>query len=323
MKNFSFLFVLITIVCFSCKKSDDPAPAAPRGKVYAGSQLDNAYPIINLPMDKPLDMAMDEAGNLYVADWRNNLIAKISTDSTVSVVAYLNYGIPSGLTVDASGNVYVADQGSHTILKITPEGAKTTVAGTGSPGFENGMGPDASFNKPADVAVDADGNLYVTDTENHVIRKITPEGEVTTYAGSGVGGATDGTLTEATFAIPWGITIDAAGTLYVTDPASNKVRKITSTAVTNVIDEQKVGVNTFGSPYAIAVDAAGNLFVTDTYEWVIRKIDTQGHPSIFFGTERFKSGVIGLLTESFGIAVTESYVFASDYRLNRIVRVKR
>ncbi len=141
----------------------------------------------------------------------------------------VQFAQPYNVAVDEEGNVYVADTNNHRIRKITSAGETTTLAG-GTQGDANGTGGDAQFNYPYGVTVGADGNIYVADTHNHQVRKITPQGVVTTFAGS-TGGYNDATGTDAQFYYPTGITGDKNGNLYVADKDNNKIRKITSAGV--------------------------------------------------------------------------------------------
>jgi DNA-binding beta-propeller fold protein YncE len=143
------------------------------------------------------------------------------------------YSRAFGVETDKQGNVYVADAGNSRICKVSSEGIAITIAGAASAqnfpivGHSNGTGTSASFNHPKGVAVDAAGNVYVADTDNNLIRKITPAGVVTTVAGTGVNGSTDGDGTTATFNRPSGLTVNAAGTIiYVADTGNNLIRKI-------------------------------------------------------------------------------------------------
>jgi sugar lactone lactonase YvrE len=189
--------------------------------------------------DETAGLAFDKAGNLYVADTGNNLIRKISPKGEVTTFAgsgeagYANgtgreaeFNEPGFLAFDKAGNLYVADSGNHRIQKISPKGEVTTFAGSGEEGYANGTGTEAQFNKPLGLAFDRAGNLYVADAGNNRIRKISPKGEVTTFAGSGEAGYANGTGVEAQFAWPVGLAFDKAGNLYVADSGINRIRKI-------------------------------------------------------------------------------------------------
>ncbi len=181
----------------------------------------------NAQFNYPYDVAVDAAGNLYVADQDNYSIRKITSTGQVSTLASTTSTNtrPAGVTADKDGNVYVADYKNHRILKITSTGTVTTLAGSGVAGGANGTGTAAQFNKPSGIAVDKDGNVYVADYDNHRIRKITPAGVVSTLAGSSYGFA-DGTGNTARFYAPAGITVDASGNLYVADQYNHRIRKI-------------------------------------------------------------------------------------------------
>lgn len=189
----------------------------------------------------PAGVAVDASGNVYVADHGNNLIRKITPSGVVTTLAgsgssgaangtgtAASFSGPFGVSVDSSGNVYVADTGNNLIRLITPTGVVSTLAGSGATGSANGTGAVASFSSPQGVSVDSSGNVYVGDTYNNQIRKITPAGVVTAYAGvaSSTTGYTDGPAATATFADPMGVAVSSTGTVYTADSGSNKVRKI-------------------------------------------------------------------------------------------------
>ncbi|WP_333598949.1 T9SS type A sorting domain-containing protein [Flavobacterium sp.] len=187
----------------------------------------------------PAGMAIDAYDNLYIAEYGNNKIRKITPDGTVSTfagigtagsaegdVATAQFNGPTGVCLDSFGNVFVADYYNNKIRKIDTSGNVTTWAGTGSIGSADGLGTNASFYYPAIVAVDANNNLFVTDEENNKIRKIDTAGNVTTFAGTGTAGATDGPADSAEFNTPTGVAVDGTQIVYVCDYANNKIRKI-------------------------------------------------------------------------------------------------
>ena len=189
---------------------------------------------------EPAGVAVDCAGNVYVADTDNYTIRKITPTGVVTTLAGLagvsgsadgtnsaaRFGFPSGVAVDSAGNVYVADTYNSTIRKITSAGAVTTLAGlAGSGGSADGTNSAAQFDDPTGVAVDSAGNVYVADSFNHTIRKITQAGGVTTLAGlAGSAGIADGTNSAARFYSPKGVAVDSAGNVYVADSDNNTIR---------------------------------------------------------------------------------------------------
>jgi sugar lactone lactonase YvrE len=194
-----------------------------------------------------------------------------------------SFNAPGGIATDAAGNVFVADTGNNTIRMITSAGVVSTLAGTaGSYGSADASGPLASFKSPGGVATDAAGNVYVADTVNSTIRKITPAGAVSTLAGApGVLGSADGQGSLASFRNPLGVAVDGAGNVYVADTGNNTIRMITSgglvstlagTAGTLGSADGTGAAARFAGPAAVAVDASGNIIVADYYNNTIRKI---------------------------------------------------
>ena len=195
---------------------------------------------IEASFNKPWGIAVDSEGTVYVAEYGNNLIRKISPAGVVTTLAgsgdegsddgtgaNATFKALSGMTVDSAGNLYVVDNANGLIRKITAEGVVTTLAGSGTFGSDDGTGTSASFGIPIGVAVDSAGNVYVADNGNNMIRKITPAGVVTTLAGSRTRGSNDGDGTDATFYSPFGVAVDSQGTLYVADTYNYLIRKIT------------------------------------------------------------------------------------------------
>lgn len=176
--------------------------------------------------DGPQGVAIDAKGNLYVGDGGHRSIRKVSATGDVSTFAVGSFGYPVGVAVDAAGNVYVADLLLQAIRKINPDGVVTTLAGS-TAGFADGMGTEAKFSSPTGVAVDKNGNVYVADQGNHCIRIITPSGNVSTLAGNGSAGYTDGTGRMARFRLPYAVALDRQGNVYVSDQGNHRIRKIT------------------------------------------------------------------------------------------------
>ena len=282
-----------------------PAPApAPTMVTFAGQPGIKGYsdgPALQALFRLPNNVAVDQAGNVYVADTPNNVIRKITPAGVVSTVAGLfhNHGnadgtgtnarfwAPFGITLDPVGNIYVADTGNNTIRKIAPDGIVTTIAGlAGQAGTNDGVGSLARFRNPWGIAADNTGNVYVADMSNNTIRKITPDGRVHTFAGqAGMAGNSDGFGEGARFNNPFGVAVDSVGNVYVSDTANNAIRKITvGRVVTTLAGLPGYPGNTDGSgpdarfwgPQGLTVDSAGNIYVADTGNNLIRKITPMG-----------------------------------------------
>jgi serine/threonine protein kinase/sugar lactone lactonase YvrE len=237
----------------------------------------------------PFGIALDNAGDIFVADTGNNTIRKISPAGIVTTIAGLagqagsddgvgsaaRFRNPWDVAVDNTGNVYVADMSNDTIRKITPDGRVHTFAGqAGMTGNTDGWGNSARFNNPFGVAVDSSGNVYVSDTANNSIRKITVGRVVTTLAGApGNAGKIDGNGGDARLWSPQGLTVDSAGNIYVADTGNNTIRKITPMGVVTTIDlSADTDKTPLNGPGGVAVDSNGNLYVADTNDHCIRKI---------------------------------------------------
>jgi sugar lactone lactonase YvrE len=263
--------------------------------------------------NSPSGVTVDRDGNVYVADTGNGFIRKITPDREVITVAggapqydgpdgrgrEVRFGSIRGLAADAEGNVVIADAGYHSVRKLSRDGAVTTVAGTRSlpVGHADGDAAQARFNSPAGLALDGQGNVYIADTGNQVIRKLTPAGLVTTVAGSpGASGNVDGNGSAARFSAPTGIALDSAGNIYVSDQGTHCIRKINAAGdVVTLAGGTGVpsgsgsidgsGRNArFYSPGGISVDESGNIYVADTRNNTIRRVTPDGNVTTMAGS---------------------------------------
>jgi len=248
-----------------------------------------------ITFDFPTGIAVNSAGNyLYIADENNNAIRLLTDQAMASTVAgngsagFVNangtaalFNEPTGVALDSAGNLYVADNANNVIRKISSSGDVTTLAGSGAPGAVDATGTAASFNQPIALCVDPSGNVYVADQGNNKIRKITPQGVVSTLAGNGTAGLQDGKFAASELKQPGGITMDKSGNLYVGDTGNNVIRKIApnSGSVTTFAGSGQAGANnstlaesTFSSPQGLVVASDGRIFVVDTGNDLIRVI---------------------------------------------------
>ena len=295
----------------------------------------------------PSGAAVDASGNVYVADQGNHNIRKISTAGLVTTFAgsgsagatngtgtAASFNYPVCVAADTSGNLYVAEAGNHDIRKVSPVGVVTTLAGSGSSGWADGTGTAASFNRPWGMAVDASGNVFVADSHNNMIRKVTSAGVVTTFAGSGTAGSAEGTGTAASFNNPDGVAVDASGNVYVGDLNNNKIRKISPTGVVTTLAGSGVvgatdGTGTaasFDSPVGVALDTSGNVYVADDYNYRIRKISPAGVVTTLAGSGSYGSadglGTAASFNYPDGVVVDASdNVYVTDWGNNNIRKI--
>jgi trimeric autotransporter adhesin len=231
-----------------------------------------------------------------ISTYAGNGITGYTDSGGVRTNAEFNH--PWGLAFDGAGNLYIADHVNSAIRKITPSGIISTYAGTTTTGYMGDGGPatDAFLERPASIAFDAGGNLYIADNMNHVIRKIDASGYISTKAGTGTQGYTGdgGPATAATFNIPSGIALDHIGNIYVADSGNNVIRKIDTSGIVTTFagtgtgsytgDGGPAASATFFGPVGLAIDAGGNIYVADHINNVVRKINTSMIVSTFAGT---------------------------------------
>jgi len=297
----------------------------------------------------PLGVAVDGAGNVYVADAGNRTIRKVTSDGVVTTLAGwpgssgtndgvgsgARFNYPQGVAVDSMGNVYVADFFNHTIRKVTSEGVVTTLAGLGGvSGTANGTGSMARFKYPFAVALDSGGNVIVADAENHTIRKVTSGGVVTTLAGlAGAQGTNNGTGSAARFKQPSGVAVDGAGNVFVGDYGNHTVRKVTSDGVVTTLAgsggnpgsaDGTGSAARFNLPNMVAVDSTGNVFVADTGNHTIRKVTSDDVVTTIGGTAGLDGGADGVghsarFSSPYGVALDSAgCVYVADFYNNRI-----
>ncbi len=266
---------------------------------------DGSY--LEATFNNPHGIAVSQTGTIYVCDRFNHIIRKISPLGEVSTLAG-NPGLigdadgqgsealfyePWGLCVDAQENVYVSDTRNNKIKKIDPEGNVITYAGTGNFGTTNGAFESATFGLPVGIESDGAGTIYVADHSTHIIRKLSPDGQVSTLAGIPyTNGDQDGPGNTATFNKPYGLTLDLQGNIIVADEWNHKIRRISPEGEVSTIagtgetggDNGAAETSTFHFPWDVTVDSLGNIFVVDGLNYVVRKISPEGEVSILAGT---------------------------------------
>ena len=270
--------------------------------------------------NSPSGIILDDLGNVYVSDTNNNTIRKIDIFGSVSTFSgcglagsvngppgLARFNSPKGITFDADWNMYVADMNNHRIRKILPNGVTSTYAGMGGAGYMNGIGMNTLFNSPDSVAVDANGNVYVADSRNNVIRKIdnTVNKTVTLYAGSRNVGNADGTALTASFNRPTGLSIDSNGNLYVADCENNSIRTVDTRGNVLTLAGNKQygfvdgpGVSArFNNPTGIAVGSKGTIYIVDQYNHSIRTVYMDWQPLflLYFKGPAGSTGATGLI----------------------------
>ena len=308
-------------------------------------------PGTNALFSAPTALVADATGNLFVADSQNHVIRKIGTNGNVTTFAgqfgipgsangtgtQARFNSPSGIALDPGGNLFISDTGNHTLRKITAAGVVSTLAGlAGQSGVTNATGASARFNSPLGLAVATNATIYLADSGNHLIRKISSSGAVSTLAGSPENwGDNDGTSTNARFNGPVGLALDAHDNLFVADSNNHTIRKITPAGVVTTwagnpgvdgcVDGDALAAR-FCKPAELAFDRKGNLFVADSFNHVIRKISRAGYVSTVTGSAGNAGAADGVngqarLFNPYGLAVKPDGSLALADAYNETIRV--
>ena len=264
----------------------------------------------------PQCVAVDSAGNIYIADTFNRRIRKVDPEGVITTVAGTgekgdggpavqeSLDRPEGVTVDGSGNLYIADTWNHRIRKVDATGKIFTVAGAGASGYsgDGGSADRAQLYCPGDVAVDGSGNLYIADRGNDRIRKVDAAGKISTVAGTGEDdyGGDGGPAVLAQLRYPNSVATDGSGNLYIADTWNNRIRKIDITGnISTVAGNGERGAGGDGGPAvqaqlrcpnSVAVDSSSNLYIADRDNDCIRKVDAAGNISTIAGFGKWGYG---------------------------------
>lgn len=339
--------LVLSLVCLICFEWTGIAQSSTI-MTYAGAEPAMAASgpaAITQFLGRPVSVMLDNLGGLYLTSSDQHRIYRVSADGMLAVIAgdgtrgFSGDGgpafsaqlmSPSDVASDRSGNLWIADSGNHRIRLVTPDGVIRSVAGDGTAGFSGDGGPalSAQLNAPAGVAVDDAGNLFISDSANHRIRRITPDGVISTVAGTGTSGFSgdDGPATAAQVNRPWGITLDAAGSLWIADSANHRVRQVTPNGVIRTVaGNGTAGFSGDGGPATLAklavpsdvvVDSAGNLFIVEFGNWFIRKVTPAGVISWVAGDWE------GSLVEPVSVAVDAAgNLLVADSGNNRIKKI--
>jgi len=300
-------------------------------------------PAMQASFHAPLDVAVAADGTIYVADFNGHCIRKIANGAVSTFAGSGTYDIINGngvnasfkdpyrIALDGAGNLYVVDQVDTRIRKIATNADVTTYAGSATPGFLNGIAANAEFAVNAGgLATDANGNVYLGDTFNERIRKISSNGTVSTFSGSGGEGFTDGDASSATFRWPDGITVDKDGNLYTAEQGNFGIRKIAPDGSTSKFAGGSYGTKDGNAANAqfnfigdMVADKNGNLFVIDDNR--IRMITPQGAVTTIAGSGKgYKDGdgSIALFAGPGGLGIDEQgNIYVADIMNNRLRKV--
>jgi sugar lactone lactonase YvrE len=243
----------------------------------------------------PFGLVLDREGNLFVADTYNRRVQKVAADGTIStLLGQTELSLPSAVAVDGHGNLFIADSNDHRIRKVSPDGSLTTVAGTGAAGFagDHAAATAAPLNAPSGLAVDREGNLFIADRYNHRVRRLAPDGSLTTVAGTGTPGfaGDEGPATAAPLNFPSGVAVDSQGNLFIADSLNHRVRRVGVDGVIRTVIGGEPGGGSGSEPAillhypsSVAVDETGNLLVADPFHHRVWKVSGIAAPGLIAG----------------------------------------
>jgi uncharacterized protein (TIGR03437 family) len=275
-------------------------------------------PALQAGLNVPVEVYMDQAGNLFITDQYNNRIRKVAPDGTITTVAGTGVAgfsgdggpavdaelnTPTGIFGDSSGNLYIGDPGNQRIRKVNASGIITTLAGNGNKGYsgDGGLAIDATLYNASRVAVDSSGNVYIADQSNHRIRMVNPQGIISTFAGNGAGTPAEGAFSgdggpavDASLNNPTAIAIDGTGVVYFCDQFNHRIRKVAlNGTITTIAGNGSAGYSGDGGqataamlnyPGGMTVDSAGNIYFSDDGNYRTRMISTGGIITTIAGT---------------------------------------
>ena len=272
------LLVVVAIAFFVFRFTRKPAPTPIAWHAHVTTLAGDGSPQF---FSDPFAVAAAKDGTIYISDAGDtNRIRKLSPDGTVTTLEAA-FNTPSGLAIDNDGNLYVADTGNNQISKITPAGTVATLAGDGNAGYVDGPAAQARFNGPIGIAVDAAGNVFVSDTYNDRIRMISPDGQVSTVAGAGMPGFADGDRRTSLFDTPCGIVVANDGTLIVADTGNDRLRKITKDGNVSTFT---VNSENLSSPIGLALTYDNVLYVTELDSSRVLQVAPDGNTHVIAGS---------------------------------------
>ncbi|MFF6952812.1 RICIN domain-containing protein [Streptomyces iakyrus] len=334
----------------------DPPISTVAGTGGAGFSGDNG-PASSAQLNRPYGIAVDTTGTVYFSDYNNHRVRKITTDGRISTVAgtgaagfggdngpaaSAQLNCPREIAVDAAGAVYITDAGNHRVRKVTADGKISTFAGTGTAGFsgDGGLATAARLNYPLGVAVDGSGAVYIADHHNHRVRKVTADGKISTFAGTGTAGfaGDGGPALSAQLRRPYALAVDTADGLCIADAENHRVRKVSADGtISTVAGSGTAGFGGDGGPAAsaklnlplgVVADSSGTLYISDYHNHRVRKVTADGTISTAAGTGTAGFGgddgpaASAKLNYPFGLAVDcVDTLYIADHINNRVRKI--